>query len=343
MTDLGLTPSLCHLGEYPLQKYTLLHLCVIVPNLAEMFLLGHLQNSISSFPLSPLSPLSLLFSLFSLPSPSLRPSRACAHYRSFVFLLSQVSQGIVMDCDLVNYECIWDCVRVCLIFYAVFAPKIIRNTQSFHILSLQTCANSSRNNQLIEEKRPVVFEKWPVVLVKTTCRFLKSDPSFFVNRRVVLWSESVHSFSLLWHLWQQKMQNPCNTRVCVYARAREKVFLAKWRRNTKQCCTKVSKLFWGEWCQWKGDTNRVQQALCFLLLLSNLSDSKTIYILSGIESTSLKIVGIQNRFCSFSLIFHSFPYYLPLYICRAVEHRIQTTVLFAYGHKKWDTTVSQPC
>ncbi len=88
MTDLGLTPSLCHLGEYPLQKYTLLHLCVIVPNLAEMFLLGHLQNSISSFPLSPLS---LLFSLSlspSLPlslSPSLRPSRACAHYRSFVF------------------------------------------------------------------------------------------------------------------------------------------------------------------------------------------------------------------------------------------------------------------
>ena len=75
------------------------------------------------------------------------------------FLLSQVSQGIVMDCDLVNYECIWDCVRVCLTFYAVFAPKIIRNTQSFHILSLQTCANSSRNNQLIEEKRPVVFEK----------------------------------------------------------------------------------------------------------------------------------------------------------------------------------------
>ena len=65
MTDLGLTPSLCHLGEYPLQKYTLLHLCVIVPNLAEMFLLGHLQNSISSFPLSPLS---LLFSLFPLPS-----------------------------------------------------------------------------------------------------------------------------------------------------------------------------------------------------------------------------------------------------------------------------------
>ena len=69
MTDLGLTPSLCHLGEYPLQKYTLLHLCVIVPNLAEMFLLGHLQNSISSFPLSPLSPLSLLFSLFPLPLP----------------------------------------------------------------------------------------------------------------------------------------------------------------------------------------------------------------------------------------------------------------------------------
>ena len=154
MTDLGLTPSLCHLGEYPLQKYTLLHLCVIVPNLAEMFLLGHLQNSISSFPLSPLS---LLFSLFPLP---LSVPRARARTTGVLFfLLSQVSQGIVMDCDLVNYECIWDCVRVCLTFYAVFAPKIIRNTQSFHILSLQTCANSSRNNQLIEEKRPVVFEK----------------------------------------------------------------------------------------------------------------------------------------------------------------------------------------
>ena len=72
MIDLGLIPSLYHLGEYPLQKYTLLHLCVIVPNLAEMFLLGHLQNSISSFPLSPLS---LLFSLFPLPSSlSLSPS-----------------------------------------------------------------------------------------------------------------------------------------------------------------------------------------------------------------------------------------------------------------------------
>ena len=170
MTDLGLTPSLCHLGEYPLQKYTLLHLCVIVPNLAEMFLLGHLQNSISSFPLSPLSLLFSLFplpsSLFPLPSPSLplplplSVPRARARTTGVLFfLLSQVSQGIVMDCDLVNYECIWDCVRVCLTFYAVFEPKIIRNTQSFHILSLQTCANSSRNNQLIEEIRPVVFEK----------------------------------------------------------------------------------------------------------------------------------------------------------------------------------------
>ena len=79
MIDLGLTPSLCHLGEYPLQKYTLLHLCVIVPNLAEMFLLGHLQNSISSFPLSPLSPLSLLFSL----SPSLARGRALQEFCFF--------------------------------------------------------------------------------------------------------------------------------------------------------------------------------------------------------------------------------------------------------------------
>ena len=39
----------------------------------------------------------------------------------------------------------------------------------------------------------------------------------------------------------------------------------------------------------KGDANRVGQALCFLLLLSNLSDSQNIYILDGIESLSLKI------------------------------------------------------
>ena len=179
MTDWGLTPSLCHLGEHPLQEYTLLHLCVIVPNLAEMFLWWHLQNSILfSFSfltlfLSFRFPFSVfLFSPSSL-SPFLSPSRACARTTGVLFFCChKCHRGGVMDCDLVNYECIRNYVRVCLTFYAVFAPKIIRNTQSFHILSLQTCANSSRNNQLIEEKRPVVFEKWPVVLVKTTCRFL---------------------------------------------------------------------------------------------------------------------------------------------------------------------------
>ena len=101
MTDLGLTPSLCHLGEYPLQKYTLLHLCVIVPNLAEMFLLGHLQNSILfSFSFLTLFLSFFPFSVFRFPLFSLLPlslslslSRVRAHYRSFVFVLSQVSQG----------------------------------------------------------------------------------------------------------------------------------------------------------------------------------------------------------------------------------------------------------
>ena len=37
MTDLGLIPSLYHLEEHSLQEHTLLHLCVIVSNLAEMF------------------------------------------------------------------------------------------------------------------------------------------------------------------------------------------------------------------------------------------------------------------------------------------------------------------
>ena len=128
------------------------------------------------------------------------------------------------------------------------------------------------------------------------------------------------------------------TRVC----ARESVF-GKMEEEHQTVLHQSVKVVLGRIISKKGDANRVGQVLCFLLLLSNLSDSKTIYILSGIESTSLKIVGIQNRFCNFSLIFHSFPYYLPIYICRAVEFWIQTTVLFAYGHKKWDTTVSQPC
>ena len=72
MTDLGLFPSLYHLEEHSLQEHTLLHLCVIVSNLAEMFFVVTLAKRLYS----------LLF----------LSSRACAHYRSFVFLLSQVSQ-----------------------------------------------------------------------------------------------------------------------------------------------------------------------------------------------------------------------------------------------------------
>ncbi len=84
MTDWGLTPSLCHLGEHPLQEYTLLHLCVIVSNLAEMFFVVTLAKRLYS--------LLFLPSFSSFFSPPSFFSRACAHYRSFVFLLSQVSQ-----------------------------------------------------------------------------------------------------------------------------------------------------------------------------------------------------------------------------------------------------------
>ena len=80
MTDFGLIPSLNHLEEHSLQEHTLLHLCVIVSNLAEMFFVVTLAKR--------------LYSLFFLPSFLLLAfvARACAHYRSFVFLLSQVSQ-----------------------------------------------------------------------------------------------------------------------------------------------------------------------------------------------------------------------------------------------------------
>ena len=52
MTDFGLIPSLYHLEEHSLQKYTLLHLCVIVPNLAEMFFVVTLAKRLYSLLLS---------------------------------------------------------------------------------------------------------------------------------------------------------------------------------------------------------------------------------------------------------------------------------------------------
>ena len=58
MTDFGLIPSLYHLEEHSLQEHTLLHLCVIVSNLAEMFFCCDtckttLFTSLSSFFLLP--------------------------------------------------------------------------------------------------------------------------------------------------------------------------------------------------------------------------------------------------------------------------------------------------
>ena len=72
MTDLGLIPSLYHLEEHSLQEDTLLHLCVIVSNLAEMFFVVTLAKR--------------LYSLLFLPSfLLLLSSRARVYYRSFVF------------------------------------------------------------------------------------------------------------------------------------------------------------------------------------------------------------------------------------------------------------------
>ncbi len=48
MTDLGLIPSLYHLEKHSLQEHTLLHLCVIVSNLAEMFFVVTLAKRLYS-------------------------------------------------------------------------------------------------------------------------------------------------------------------------------------------------------------------------------------------------------------------------------------------------------
>ena len=48
MTDFGLIPSLYHLEEHSFQEHTLLHLCVIVSNLAEMFFVVTLAKRLYS-------------------------------------------------------------------------------------------------------------------------------------------------------------------------------------------------------------------------------------------------------------------------------------------------------
>ena len=99
MTDLGLIPSLYHLEEHSLQEHTLLHLCVIVSNLAEVFFVVTLAKrlysllflpSFSSF-FSPSSFLLLLFSSFFSP-PSFFARARARTTGVFIFLLSQVSQ-----------------------------------------------------------------------------------------------------------------------------------------------------------------------------------------------------------------------------------------------------------
>ena len=67
MTDWGLSPSLYHLEEHCLQEHTLLHLCVIVSNLAEMFFVVTLAKRLYSLLFLP-SFSSFFFFLLFLPS-----------------------------------------------------------------------------------------------------------------------------------------------------------------------------------------------------------------------------------------------------------------------------------
>ena len=55
MTDFGLIPSLYHLEEHSLQEHTLLNLCVIVSNLAEMFFVVTLAKRLYSLLFLPAS------------------------------------------------------------------------------------------------------------------------------------------------------------------------------------------------------------------------------------------------------------------------------------------------
>ena len=202
MTDLGLTPSLCHLGEYPLQKYTLLHLCVIVPNLAEMFLLGHLQNSISSFPLSPLS---LLFSLFPLPSSlfplplSLSLSPSLARVRALQEFCFFAVTSVTGDSNGLWFSELWVYLGLCsclpYFLCGVCAKNHSKHTKFSHPFSTnlrklikkqsvdwrKTTRRFWKVTRCFSENDLSFFEKWPVVFCKSTCCFMKRKCTLFFS------------------------------------------------------------------------------------------------------------------------------------------------------------------
>ena len=211
MTDLGLIPSLYHLEEHSLQEHTLLHLCVIVSNLAEMFFVVILAKR--------------LYSLLFLPSFLLLAffARACAHYRSFVFC-----------CHKCHSRWSWQ-----------------------HFLIPQ-------NNVSFVENNVSFYWKRRVVLLKTTCRFIENNVSFCAGQRLIVSHRCDTCDS-------KKMKTPVlRVRVtCVRAR---KSFGKNGGGTPNNVAPKCQSCF-GENYIKKGDANRVGQALCFLLLLSNLSDS----------------------------------------------------------------------
>jgi len=100
-------------------------------------------------------------------------------------------------------------------------------------------------------------QKQPIVLPKTTYRFTENDVSFCWKQRVTLQKTTYHfvldkdwlfltAVTLVTAKRWKLLYCACALRAC----ARESL-PEKWRWNAKQCCTKVSKLFWGELYQKK--------------------------------------------------------------------------------------------
>ena len=101
------------------------------------------------------------------------------------------------------------CVRVhararegCYSFFIIrfsIVPTPLQGKNFQPVIWWKTTCRSMKSDLSFYEKRPVIFEKWPVVLWKetrhfwkVTCRFMKSDLSFYEKWPVGFWKATRH-------------------------------------------------------------------------------------------------------------------------------------------------------
>ena len=179
-----------------------------------LFLLFLFFSPSSLFPLP--SSLSLSLSL----SPSLRPSRACAHYRSFVFFAVTSVTG---DSNGLWFSELWVYLGLCsclpYFLCGVCAKNHSKHTKFLHPFSTnlrklikkqsvdwrKTTRRFWKVTRCFSENDLSFFEKWPVVFCKSTCCFMKRKCTLFFSVVTLVTAKNAKSLVI---------------RVCAYTRVR---------------------------------------------------------------------------------------------------------------------------